>query len=432
MKYFSTRNKSNAFTFSQAVLSGLAPDGGLFLPESIPSFKDSLMDLEKLPVHQRIASIIAPFTRDEISFDELVTMMEDVFNFPIVTRTFDDEYSILELFHGPTLAFKDFGARFLARMLSHFVRMQNKKCVILVATSGDTGSAVANAFYDIPGIEVIILYPKGKVSINQEKQLTTFNKNITAFEVEGVFDDCQKLVKTAFLDETLTNRYFLTSANSINIARLLPQSIYYVEAFLTLYKEYKSIGFTVPSGNLGNLSAGLLARKFLGLETKFTAALNSNNMFGEFLSTGTVAARPSVETLSSAMDVGDPSNLERITSLFPDFQDLKSIIVSHHFNDSQTIAAVKEFYSKYKYVIDPHTAVGFLGAKATSESGPADVHQIILSTAHPAKFPDVIEQSLGITPQNPERLATVLLKEKKSTLVGKDFDSFKEELLKAI
>ena len=431
MKYYSTRNHSAEFSFSEAVLMGLAPDGGLFLPVTLPKLGISHQELEKLSFHERIFHLIKPFVHEEIPDDDLKKIIADVFNFPVETKTFDADFSILELFHGPTLAFKDFGARFLARILSYFVSKRNKKCVILVATSGDTGSAVANAFYDVDGIQVVLLYPKGKVSFIQEQQLTTFDKNITSYEVDGTFDDCQRLVKAAFMDESLMSKYFLTSANSINIARLLPQSVYYVESYLSLHNRFESLAFSVPSGNLGNLSAGLLARALLDLNCVYTSSLNANCVFEEFLNTGVLNTRPSVETLSNAMDVGNPSNLERISTLFPGEGDLQKFIQSYHFDDDQTVEAIIEFYNKYNYVIDPHTAVGYLGAKKSIENG-SKAHQIILSTAHPVKFLSVIEKALNISPAIPERLAVVLKKKKKVVETGKDYESFKANLVETI
>ena len=431
MKYYSTKNPNSEYSFAESVISGLAPDGGLFLPKEIPSFKNEVDELAKLSFHERTCRILKPFVSENISESALSALVEDVFNFPVITRTFDDSYSILELFHGPTHAFKDFGARFLARTLSHLLRSLNKKCVILVATSGDTGSAVANAFYGIEGIQVVLLYPKGKVSFIQEQQLTTFDKNITAFEIEGVFDDCQRLVKSAFMDADLMEQYYFTSANSINIARLLPQSIYYIESYLELYKKFDNIGFTVPSGNLGNISAGLLARQILGLDSKYTAALNNNIIFHEFMQAGSAEPRPSIETLSNAMDVGNPSNLERIISLFPNHSDLTSFISTFTFSDEETLEGIREFYSKYNYIIDPHTSVGYLGAKKAIELNPKS-HQIILSTAHPAKFLNVIEDALNISPEIPENLQAVLKKEKKVVESGNGYSEFKEKLLQTV
>ncbi len=431
MNYYSTRNHNTEFSFSEAVLLGLAPDGGLFLPVSLPKVQLTHQELEKLSFHERVALLIRPFVHDEIPDADLYNIVTEVFNFPVETKTFDDNYSILELFHGPTLAFKDFGARFLARVLSYFVAKRDRKCVILVATSGDTGSAVANAFYGVEGIQVVLLYPKGKVSFIQEQQLTTFDKNITSYEVDGTFDDCQRLVKAAFMDESLMSKYFLTSANSINIARLLPQSVYYVESYLSLHNRFDKLAFSVPSGNLGNLSAGLLARALLQLDCVYTSSLNENCVFEEYLNTGVLNTRPSVETLSNAMDVGNPSNLERISTLFPGEGELQSFIESYHFSDEQTIEAIIEFYNKYNYVIDPHTAVGYLGAKKSIKNG-SKAHQIILSTAHPVKFLSVIEKALNISPAIPDRLAVVLKKEKKVVETGKDYESFKANLVRTI
>lgn len=431
MKFYSTKNPSTQFNFSEAVLTGLAPDGGLFLPESIPAFSGDIPKLEKMPVHQRIAALLTPFVEEEIPENDLKKIVEDVFNFPIAIKTFDQAYSVLELFHGPTLAFKDFGARFLAKALSYFARDSKKKCVILVATSGDTGSAVANAFYGLENIQVVLLYPKGKVSIIQEKQLTTFDKNITAMEIEGAFDDCQRLVKTAFMDTSLTSQFFLSSANSINIARLLPQAMYYTEAYFRLRKKFAPLNYSVPSGNLGNLSAGLLARELLGSDSTFTSSLNSNFVFEDYLLSGEFIPQPSIETISNAMDVGNPSNLERIRNLFPVTEELREIVSAFHFDDKQTIKAMKEFFEIYHYVLDPHTAVGYLGAKSSRASGLMS-HQVLVSTAHPAKFTDIVKKAINISPEIPERLAVVLTKEKKAITNPASYDTFRETLMQII
>lgn len=431
MKFYSTKNPSAQFSFSESVLSGLAPDGGLFLPDSIPNFSDAIAALDKLSPHQRIAKLLSPFAEDEIPEADFLSIVEEVFNFPIAIKTFDQAFSVLELFHGPTLAFKDFGARFLARVLGYFVRDMKKKCVILVATSGDTGSAVANAFHGIEGIQVVLLYPQGKVSKIQEQQLTTFDKNITALEIEGAFDDCQRLVKTAFMDTSLTSEFFMTSANSINIARLLPQMVYYFEAFFRLRKKFSHLNYSVPCGNLGNISAGLLAREILGTNATFTASLNQNSVFEEFLLSGEFTPRQSLETISNAMDVGNPSNLERIRTLFPISEELREIVNAYHFDDKQTLKAMKEFHEVYHYVLDPHTAVSYLGAKCSRADGLLS-HQVIVSTAHPAKFGDVVKKALNINPEIPERLAAVLDKQKQATLTRADYDSFKDQLLKII
>lgn len=433
MKFYSTNNRSAEFSFKDAVINGLAPDGGLFMPERIPqleqSFFEELPNLSFQEISFRIAKL---FIEKEIPENDLAGLIEDAINFPAPVVKLNDKINILELFHGPTLAFKDFGARFMSRVLGYFAGQQNEEINILVATSGDTGSAVASGFYETEGINVYILYPSGKVSEIQEKQLTTLGKNITALEIDGTFDDCQRLVKQAFVDPELISKIKLSSANSINIARLIPQSFYYFESFKQLRRNDSKIIYCVPSGNLGNLTAGLFAKK-MGLPiNKFIAATNANSVFTEFIETGKFSPRPSVSTYSNAMDVGNPSNLARIVDLY---QEAHSIIVkeidSNSHNDRQTIDSIKKVYNDFGYIIDPHGAVGILAISQFMEQNNIEDYQtVVLETAHPAKFKNTIDSALGIEIEIPDRLQKFIDKEKYSIRLSNNYKELKQFLLK--
>jgi threonine synthase len=431
MKYFSTNNKNNTVTFKDAVMQGLAPDGGLYLPEVIPQLdKKFFNDLENLSIKEIGYNVAKLFIDDEIPETELKQIVFDAINFDAPLVGLNSGTSVLELFHGPTLAFKDFGARFMARIMGYFMRENNSRINILVATSGDTGSAVASGFYGVEGINVYLLYPSGKVSAIQEKQLTTFDKNITALEIKGTFDDCQRLVKQAFVDRELLAQKQLSSANSINIARLIPQSFYYFNAYKQLVDKSGEIIFSVPSGNLGNLTAGLIAKK-MGLPIdKFIGATNSNYVFTEFIESGEYNPRPSVKTYSNAMDVGAPSNLARITALYKKHSLIINDIVSSSHNDKATLEKIKEIYDKYDYIIDPHGAVGLLALdKYLAEKNPADFSSVVFETAHPAKFKDVVEKTLSTNIELPHSLQQVIEKEKKSILLSNDYNDLKDYLL---
>ena len=434
MKYFSTRDKNNFVSFREAVMQGLASDGGLFLPEEIPSFPKSFMENLRSLSFQEIGYQTAKlFVGDEISESKLLEIIERSIDFPAPLVNLDDQLHVLELFHGPTLAFKDFGAQFMARTMEHFVKDDNRELVILVATSGDTGSAVAHGFYGVEGIKVYLLYPSGKVSATQEKQLTTLDKNIVALEIHGTFDDCQHLVKSAFTDKDLKEKLNLSSANSINIARLIPQSFYYINAVKQLESSGKEIIVSVPSGNLGNITAGLIA-KHMGLPiTKFIAATNSNDVFTNYLSSGKFEPRKSVQTYSNAMDVGNPSNLERVRNLFGDnLEKMKSEIASYSFNDDETVSGTKEVYDKFGYVIDPHGSVGYLAMKKyLSLQRKTSYHAVVVETAHPAKFKDVVENTINREIEMPERLAECIKKKKHSIILDSKFATFKDFLLSA-
>jgi len=432
MKYYSTNRNSPSVTFEEALMKGLAPDGGLYMPESIPALEKSFLEnLENLSFQEIAFEIAKRFIEEEIAEDDLKEIVNEAINFPAPLIRLDENISVLELFHGPTLAFKDFGARFMAKAMGHFISKHNRTVNILVATSGDTGSAVANGFYDTPGINVFILYPKGKVSYIQEKQLTTLDKNITALEIDGTFDDCQRLVKSAFVDTELNKKMNFSSANSINFARLLPQTFYYFEAFKQIENKSGKIYFCVPSGNLGNLSAGLIAKE-MGLPvTKFIAATNSNTTFAEFVKSGKFVPRDSVLTLSNAMDVGNPSNLSRIRSLYnDDMSRIKEIIFSDYGNDTDTINTIKHVFKNHNYILDPHGAVGFFVLNNFLHSKKENNYTaILLETAHPVKFLDVVEKNLNISVNIPERLSSCLIKEKKSIALSSQYKELKHYFL---
>ena len=432
MKYYSTNNKNNSVSFKEAVIKGMPDDGGLFMPSEISKLSKDFFDgISKFSFGE-----ISLFAADKLfSTDLPKTELENIINstitFDAPLVSFNKQINILELFHGPTLAFKDFGARFMANTLSYLNKNSDKEITILVATSGDTGSAVANGFYDVDGINVILLYPTKKVSMIQELQLTTLDKNITALEVFGTFDDCQRLAKQAFLDKEIKSLKKLSSANSINIARLLPQSFYYFNAYAQLEDKNLSNIVSVPSGNFGNLTAGLIAKK-MGLPvTKFIAATNSNDVFPKYLETSEYHPKPSIKTISNAMDVGDPSNFKRILDLYNhDHQKIKNDIYSESFSDAMTISAMKEVYSKYNYIIDPHGAVGYSALQNyVNKNHLKSYNGIILETAHPAKFADVVESSLNLRIDIPDRLAKCLSKEMHSIKISSDYKDFKEFLM---
>ena len=431
MKYYSTNNKNFKASFQDAVTKGLSPDGGLFMPEFIPQLnKTFLENLDRYSIQEIGFEVAKLFVENEIPDADLKNIIDDAINFDAPLVELDNNISILELFHGPTLAFKDFGARFMARTMNFFLRNQNEEVNILVATSGDTGSAVASGFYGIDGINVFLLYPSGKVSDIQEKQLTTFDKNITALEIEGTFDDCQRLVKAAFIDDELDAKMKLSSANSINIARLIPQSFYYFNAYKQIKNKSDEIIYSIPSGNLGNITAGLFAKK-MGLPiSKFIGATNSNSIFTEFIAKGEYEPRPSVQTLSNAMDVGAPSNLVRIQSLYNEHSVILKDIASNTHNDFETIEKIKEIHEKYNYKIDPHGAVGLLALEQyVTEEKLENYSGVVFETAHPAKFKDTVENALSIDIEIPEALQKSISKKKKSILLSNDYSEFKEYLL---
>ncbi len=430
MKYFSTNKISKKVSFKEAVIKGLAPDKGLYFPESITPFSSDLLNSGK-DLNEICFAYIQQFVGDEIPEDVLKTIIAETINFPLPIVEIEKDVYSLELWHGPTCAFKDVGARFLARCLSYFIKDQKEKVTILVATSGDTGSAVANGFYDVDGIDVVILYPKGKVSKIQEQQLTTIGKNISAIEVEGTFDDCQRIVKLAFNDEELNSKMNLSSANSINVARFLPQAFYYFAAYEQLKDKTKDIVFSVPSGNFGNLTAGMFAQK-VGLPvSKFIGGTNANDIVPQYLITGSYNPRPSVSTISNAMDIGDPSNFARILELHnKDHGKVKNTLVGYAYSDDETRAAMKDISDRTGYLCEPHGAIAYLALKAYQKDN--DCQGIILETAHPAKFHDVVEPVIGKKVEIPERLQEYLGREKKADLMDNTFGSFKTYLLKRV
>ncbi|MFN5347147.1 MAG: threonine synthase [Bacteroidota bacterium] len=429
MKFYSTNNSNHRVSLADAIMKSLPEDNGLYMPESIPVLPHSFFENIQHYTFAEIGFEIAKhFLHPDLSLSEIKNITDDAINFPVPLVQLDDQTFILELFHGPTLAFKDVGARFMSRTMALLNKNENKKLTILVATSGDTGSAVANGFYDVDGIEVIILYPSGKVSPLQEKQLTTLGKNITALEIKGTFDDCQRLVKQSFLDQQLNSYYRLSSANSINIARLIPQSFYYVDAYRQLKDKSIPFYYSVPSGNFGNLTAGLIAKK-MGLPVSgFIAATNANNTIPNYLKTGNYSAQETIATISNAMDVGNPSNYARMNDFYKSHLAMGEDIVGYAYSDEATRKMMVDTYQNNNYVLDPHGAVGLLGWKEFSE-GKNNIQGIILETAHPTKFIDVVTDTLHITPELPPALKAIEHAQKQSVMMENDFSVLKNYLL---
>lgn len=431
MKYYSTNGKAPEADLHKAVVKGLAEDKGLYMPETLKKlpqdFFDNIQDMSFQEISYKVADA---YFGEDVPADTLKKIVYDTLSFDCPTVKVNDKIYSLELFHGPTLAFKDVGARFMARLLGHFISQEGKEQVnVLVATSGDTGSAVANGFLGVDGIHVYVLYPKGKVSAIQECQFTTLGKNITAVEVDGVFDDCQALVKSAFMDSDLNKHMKLTSANSINVARFLPQSFYYFYA----YAQMKKIGLAdnlvvcVPSGNFGNITSGLFAKK-MGLPVKrFIAANNANDIFYKYLQTGVYEPKASVQTIANAMDVGDPSNFARILDLYKNDHDAICADVSGAtFTDKQIAETIKAVYDKYGYICDPHGACGYRAL----EEGLADGETgVFLETAHPAKFKNTVEAIIGHEIDLPQKLAEFMKGTKQSIQMSRNFEDFKEYLM---
>jgi threonine synthase len=411
MKFYSTEGKVKMVDFKTALLRGLAEDGGLYMPEVFPRIQ--------IP-NPKIQNILKEFI--DIPEKDLKKICEDAFNFPVPLIKLDENLQILELFHGPTLSFKDFGARFMARAMNYYLAKSGEKLNIIVATSGDTGSAVASGFYGLSNIKVFVLYPSKRISPLQEKQIATLGKNIIALEVKGDFDDCQRLAKEALADEKLRKKINISSANSINIGRLLPQMYYYFHAFNQLTKQLSNqvTNFVVPSGNFGNLTAGLFAKK-VGLPVKkFIAAVNKNSIIPEYLKSGKLKNRKSEMTYSSAMDVGKPSNLARILDLYGSREAIKKDVEAIAITESETKKTIAAVYKKYNYVIDPHTAVGVTAA--LKYRNPST--KIVLSTAHPAKFKEIVESAIGNRISLPKSLAEVSKKSKKSILMKAEYKEF--------
>ncbi len=431
MNFYSLNHKAPKVSFKDAVIKGIAPDKGLYFPESISALPHSFFEkIEALSDHEIAFRAIHQFVADDVPDEKLKEIIANVLDFDFPVVEIEDNVATLELFHGPTMAFKDVGARFMANCLGYFSRGEKSEITVLVATSGDTGGAVANGFLGVEGVKVVILYPSGKVSDIQERQLTTLGENITALEVDGTFDDCQKMVKTAFLDEALSKNRRLTSANSINVARWLPQLFYFLFAYKQAKSKQQEIIFSVPSGNFGNICAGMVAQR-LGMPVKhFVASTNVNDTVPAFMQTGNYHPKPSTPTISNAMDVGDPSNFIRIRHLFKDdFKTLSENLSSYTFSDDETQEALLKIYKNSGYVADPHGAVGYLGLKKYQQNHP-ETYGIFLETAHPVKFLDVVEETIGQSLEMPPQIQKVLGKEKKSIAV-KSYEEVKSYLLKS-
>ncbi len=431
MKYYSTNKQAPLASLKRAVIKGLAGDKGLYMPENIDLLKDFVIGEMKDMTFQEIACTVAKaLFGDDVNGGTLEKIVNDTLSFDIPVVPVHDTIYSLELFHGPTLAFKDVGARFMARLLGYFIKKEGVKDVnVLVATSGDTGSAVANGFLGVEGINVYVLYPKGKVSAIQECQFTTLGQNITALEIDGTFDDCQALVKSAFMDAEMNDHSKLTSANSINVARFLPQSFYYFYAYAQLDKLGKAdqLVVSVPSGNFGNITAGLFAY-WMGLPIKrFIAANNKNDVFLDYLNTGIYTPRPSVATIANAMDVGDPSNFARIMDLFSIYPDphqaIKKRISGYAYTDEQIADTMRQVYKDYNYILDPHGACGYQGLIDNQLTGKET--GLFLETAHPAKFKSTVDKILGTDIEIPAKLQAFMKGEKQSIPLSKDFKEFK-------
>ena len=433
MNYYSLNKQSPIASFKEATILGQAPDKGLYFPESIPQVdKDLISNIDNISNEEIAFRVIKPYVGNEIAEDDLYRIVSETVNFPIPLVQVSENISSLELFHGPTLAFKDVGARFMSRCLGQFVKGADKKVTVLVATSGDTGGAVANGFYNVEGVEVVILYPSGKVSSVQEKQLTTLGNNIHALELNGTFDDCQQLVKQAFTDAELNKQLFLTSANSINVARWLPQQFYYFFAYKQWKQKDQPPVICVPSGNFGNICAGILAH-MSGLPVKhFIAACNANDIVPSFMQSQQYQPKPAVATISNAMDVGNPSNFVRILELFhQQFPQLKEKFSSVSITDEETKQTMKRVYDELHYTLDPHGAVGYLALERYLQQHSTD-KGIFLETAHPVKFYDVVEPVLNQPIELPESVKQIIDLPKQSTQMNVSFEALKEFLLKAV
>jgi threonine synthase len=431
MQFYSLNKQSPNVNFKDATINGQAPDKGLYFPETIPQVKKELIkNIENINNEVIAFEVIKPYVGNAIAEDDLYNIVTETVNFSIPLVKVTDDIFSLELYHGPTLAFKDIGARFMSRCLGHFVKGSDKKVTVLVATSGDTGGAVANGFYNVPGVDVVILYPSGKVSSVQEKQLTTLGSNIHALEVEGNFDDCQKMVKAAFLDNELNKKLFLTSANSINVARWLPQQFYYFFAYKQWIEKDNPPVISVPSGNFGNICAGLLANAS-GLPVKhFIAACNANNVVPQYFETQNYQPQKAVATISNAMDVGDPSNFVRIMELFQQqFSNLTAKVSSCSISDDITKETLRSVYSQHNYLCDPHGAVAYRALEDYLQTS-TNSKGIFLETAHPVKFYDVVEPVIAQTVTVPDSIKEQLTKEKKSTLIGVGVEELKRFLMR--
>jgi threonine synthase len=430
MQYYSLNKQSPLVDFKEAAIRGQAPDKGLYFPEHIPVFDSSFFhNIEKMTDEEIAYQVIQPYVRGDIPENELKKIIKETINFSIPLVKLNENIYSLELFHGPTLAFKDVGARFMSRCLGYFAKQRSERLIVLVATSGDTGGAVANGFYEVKGVEVVILYPSGKVSSVQEKQLTALGKNIHALEVNGNFDDCQQLVKKAFADQGINKKLFLTSANSINIARWLPQQFYYFFAYKQWPDKKHPPVISVPSGNFGNLCAAILAHAS-GLPMQhFIAACNVNDVVPEFLKTGNYQPKKTIPTISNAMDVGDPNNFIRILEIFEeDISELKRILSALSITDDDTRATIKKIYKRYSYLLDPHGAVGYLALEKYLKKNPG-LKGIFVETAHPVKFYDVVEPLIGEKIPLPPSISDIMDKYKVTTKMDVNYSFLKEFLL---
>jgi len=435
MQYYSTNNKNLRVPFQEAVFNSLPADRGLYMPEKVPALDAYFIQhLAQYSLQEIAYNVAKALIGADIPEGDLRNIVEDAIDFDAPVRPLDGGLAVLELFHGPSLAFKDFGARFMSRVMAYFSTEKDRVLDVLVATSGDTGGAVALGFLGVPGTRVTILFPKGKVSPIQELQLTTNGQNIRAIEIDGTFDDCQALVKEAFNDDELRAAYRLTSANSINIARLIPQTFYYFHAYAQLLSQgMRDVVFSVPSGNFGNIGAGLLAFR-MGLPAKqFIAATNVNDTVPRFLASGRYEPRPSVQTLSNAMDVGNPSNWVRIMDLFGgDPNELKKVVSSYAFTDADTRKAIQALYDQYGYIACPHTAIAWLAAEAYREQHSGNFATVFLSTAHPCKFPEVFPPEIAAKIDIPSQVTSLQGQQKEVVQLSADYREFKAYLLGAV
>lgn len=430
MNYYSLNKQSPIVNFKAATIQGQAPDKGLYFPKILPPVdKDLIANIEKIPNAEIAFRIIKPYIGNEIPDHTLFDIVKETVNFPIPLKPVSETISSLELFHGPTLAFKDVGARFMSRCLGYFLKDEKRHVTVLVATSGDTGGAVANGFYDVKGVNVVILYPKGRVSPVQEKQLTTLGKNITALEVNGTFDDCQQMVKQAFNDADVNRKIFLTSANSINVARWLPQQFYYFFAYKQWEEKKQPPVVCVPSGNFGNICAGILTR-ITGLPLgHFIAACNVNDIVSDYLETQLLRPKNTVATLSNAMDVGNPSNFVRIIELFQnEFPALKTNLSSFTITDEQTVETIRSVFHQHHYTLDPHGAVAYFALEKYLQQHPGN-EGFILETAHPVKFPEAVEQATQTTIPLPSSLNRLMKQDKQSIEMSAAYNDFKNYLM---
>lgn len=431
MNFYSLNKQAPSVSFKEAVIAGIAPDKGLYFPERITPLPSTFFNrIEELSNQEIAFTAIHQFVNENLTDEALKQILAAMLDFEFPVVAIEENVGTLELFHGPTMAFKDVGARFMANCLGHFSKGNKEEVTVLVATSGDTGGAVANGFLGVKGVNVVILYPSGKVSEIQEKQLTTLGQNINAIEVNGTFDDCQKMVKTAFLDKEITAKKKLTSANSINVARWLPQLFYFLFAYKQAKSKGKEIVFSIPSGNFGNVCAGMVAQQLGMPVTHFIAATNVNDTVPKYMVSGTYHPKPSTATISNAMDVGDPSNFVRIRNIYNnDFKKLKENLSSFSFNDATTKEAMESIYKNTRYICDPHGAVGYLGLKKYQENNP-NTYGVFLETAHPVKFLDVVKETLKINLEIPPQIQKVMNKQKSSTKLS-TYQELKSYLLDA-